>query len=529
MTGIVNNIARWLGRGSLPQAREHASYCQDRLVLTGQDGQQWEFQVPAHGILRIGRNPGNDVVLDDLLVSRWHATLWHEGGQYHLRDEGSVNGTCVNGRLVRDPVVLNRGDRIEIGTGLLFLLGSEQPVPALSREVDYPLQEEAPGDEPGMVADLDEYTVLAELGRGGMSHVYLARCSPHSQPVAIKVPNAALLADKEMLDKFYQEAEIGQTLHHQNIVEIYELRLACTPPYMVMEYVEGGRSLANRLEEAETLPLDEALFLAAQVADALGYAHGNGIIHRDIKPGNILLAPGNVAKVSDFGIAKVLTRSTITGRGTIWGTYRYMSTEQARGEKLDARSDLYSLGVVMYEMLTGRPPFVSDSPWQVVHAHIYEEPLPPRRLNELIPLDVEQVVLRALEKDPGRRYQSAEEMLADLRCGGWGTPDSDPGVVGAPRLAIASGSRKGVEVRLAETEVVLARANVDPDDRAISRSRHARISYYQGRYWLEDLGSTNGTFCYDPSRSTYQAIGAPIPLEDGDRFLIGNTELCYRE
>ena len=528
MTGIVNAIGRWFGRRSQEQNQEEPSHCWDRLVLVGEDGEQREFRIPAEGFLRIGRNPGNDVMLDDLLVSRWHATLWHEGGRYYLRDEESVNGTCVNGRLVRGPAVVNPGDRIEIGTGFLFLLGPEEPAPGPWHEVPHPPQEEFAPEEAGVGRNLEEYTILAELGRGGMSQVYLARCPHRSKPVAIKVPNSALLADREMLDKFWQEAEIGQSLHHPNIVQIYELRLTSTLPYMVMEYVEGGKSLANRLEEMVVLPLEEAASLTAQVGDALSYAHGKGIIHRDIKPGNILLAPGNVAKVSDFGIAKVLTKSTITGRGTIWGTYRYMSTEQAKGERLDARSDLYSLGVVLYEMLTGRPPFVSDSPWQVVHAHIYEVPLPPRRLNEGIPPEVERVVLRALEKEPRRRYQSAEEMIADLSPDRWGAAVGyPPGEVG-PCLTIASGWRQGVDIPLAETEVVLARDNVDPNDRAISRRRHARISCHQGRYWLEDLGSTNGTFYYDPSQSSYQAIWEPVPLVDGDRFLIGNTELCFK-
>ena len=228
MTGIVNAIGRWFGRRSQEQNQEEPSHCWDRLVLVGEDGEQREFRIPAEGFLRIGRNPGNDVMLDDLLVSRWHATLWHEGGRYYLRDEESVNGTCVNGRLVRGPAVVNPGDRIEIGTGFLFLLGPEEPAPGPWHEVPHPPQEEFAPEEAGVGRNLEEYTILAELGRGGMSQVYLARCPHRSKPLAIKVPNSALLADREMLDKFWQEAEIGQSLHHPNIVQIFELRLTST-------------------------------------------------------------------------------------------------------------------------------------------------------------------------------------------------------------------------------------------------------------------------------------------------------------
>ena len=527
MTGIAGSIARWLGRESQPQNRDPSPHGNDRLVLVGEDGQQREISIGHVPFVRIGRHPGNDVVLDDLLVSRWHATLWYDKGQYYLRDEGSVNGTCVNGRLVRGPTAVRPGDHIEIGTGVLYVLGAGDPVPVLPPKAVEPVVEELPEGEVGW--QLDEYTVLAELGRGGMSNVYLARCARYTEPLALKVPNTSLLADREMLDKFCQEAEIGQSLHHPNIVQIYELRLASDPPFMVMEYVKGGRSLANRLEETEVIPLDETVRLVAQVGDALGYAHRKRVIHRDIKPGNILVAPGDVAKVTDFGIAKVLTRSTITGGGTIWGTYRYMSTEQAKGDKLDARSDLYSLGVVMYEMLTGRPPFVSDSPWQVVHAHIYENPLPPCHLNPNIPAEVERVVLRALEKDPWRRYQSAEELLEDLTPERWGAGPAYPSQPAGARLTIASGARQGTEIALAENEVILSRENIDLNDRAISRGRHARISCYQGKYWLEDLGSTNGTFLYGSSRAAYEAIREPVELHHGDHLLIGNTELCFEE
>jgi serine/threonine protein kinase len=525
MRGIAGGIARLLGRGPQPQKRDPSPRGQDRLVLVGEDGLQRELLIGPEGLVRIGRHPENDLVLDDLLVSRWHATLWHEASQYYLRDEGSVNGTCVNGRLVRGATAVSLGDAIEIGTGVLYVLATGEPVPGLPPKVAEPVRERLPEAEIGW--RLDGYTIMAELGCGGMSQVYLARSPRYEEPLAIKVPNDSLLADREMLDKFCQEAEIGQSLQHPNIVQIYELRLASDPPFMVMEYVEGGKSLANRLEETTVIPLDETVRLVAQVADALGYAHRRRVIHRDVKPGNILLAPGQVAKVTDFGIAKVLTRSTITDGGIIWGTYRYMSTEQARGEKLDARSDLYSLGVVMYEMLTGRPPFVSESPWQVVHAHIYEAPLPLSRLNPAIPSELEHVVLRALEKDVWRRYQSAEELLEDLNAERWGAAPRYPGQTADARLTIACGAKQGTAIALVENELVLSRENIDLNDRSISRGRHARISCHQGRYWLEDLGSTNGTYLYRSSHSSYEAIWEPVELHDGDRFLIGNTELCF--
>jgi len=178
--------------------------------------------------------------------------------------------------------------------------------------------------------------------------------------------------------------------------------------------------------------------------------------------------------VTDFGIAKVLTRSTLTSGGTMWGTYRYMSTEQARGDAVDARSDLYSLGVVLYEMLVGEPPFTAASPWEVVHAHIHEVPVPPSRHDPGVPADVERVVLTALEKDPRRRYQTAEELLADLGPERWAGRQPRSPRLASGRLIVQNGEYEGTEILVPPDGVVLSRNLLDPSDPTISR-QHARI------------------------------------------------------
>ena len=511
-------VLRRLRQRSAPEASPRGNALgASRLVLVGEDGQQ-EYRFPSDGVVRIGRHPHNDIILNDALVSRWHATLWRDNGQYYVRDEGSVNGTLLNGSAVRGAAEVQLGDQIEIGGGLLYLVGAGNRVPVARSDQAYRAPRHA---EPELGRALDEFTLLQEVGRGGMSSVYMARSPDYAEAVAIKIPNPAVQADREIMAKFAQEAEIGKSLRHHNIVRIYEFRQASLPPYMVMEYVEGGNSLAHRLDEVETVPLEEAVRIAAQVADALGYAHRQGVVHRDVKPGNILLAAGTTAKVSDFGIAKVLTRSTVTSGDAMWGTYRYMSSEQARGDRVDARSDLYSLGVVIYEMLTGRPPFVADSPWEVVHAHMHEAPLPPCCLNEHIPTDIEAVVLRALEKDPWQRYQTAEEMIAALQPRRWLERDR-PEPATRASLIVLNGERQGLRLHLSGQEDVLGRTLVDPADPTISR-QHARISFYQGACWLEDLGSTNGTFLHNPSSDAFEEIRSAAPLQDGDRFRIGGS------
>jgi hypothetical protein len=270
-----------------------------------------------------------------------------------------------------------------------------------------------------LVADPDdapprfgEYVLHEQLGRGGMATVF--RAERGGESVALKRPRAALLEDAEFLERFGREAEIGRTLHHPNIVRILERGEAAGVPYFTMELVRG-ETLAQRLRERGRLSAREASGIIAQVAEALDYAHLKGVIHRDLKPSNIMVLGDGTAKVMDYGIARARRYEGLTATGAFLGTPDYVAPETAEGVGTDARSDLYALGAVFFEVLTGRKLFPADTPFAILRKHCSEPPPPPSGLAPDTPPEVEAMVLKLLAKSPADRYQSAEGLLIDLR------------------------------------------------------------------------------------------------------------------
>ncbi|TDC80409.1 Stk1 family PASTA domain-containing Ser/Thr kinase [Streptomyces hainanensis] len=265
----------------------------------------------------------------------------------------------------------------------------------------------------------DRYELRQVLGRGGMAEVYLAHDSRLGRTVAVKTLLGDLARDPVFQARFRREAQSAGSLNHPAITAIYDTgedQVNGVPmPYIVMEYVEGS-TLRDLLHTGRGLLPERVMEICVGVLQALDYSHGAGIVHRDIKPANVMLTPAGQVKVMDFGIARASGDSgmTMTQTAAVIGTAHYMSPEQARGEKVDARSDLYSTGCMLYELLTGRPPFVGDSPVAVAYQHVSEEPTPPSVLAEGISPGVDAVVLRSLAKDREWRYQSAAEMRADL-------------------------------------------------------------------------------------------------------------------
>ena len=261
------------------------------------------------------------------------------------------------------------------------------------------------------------YEIVAVLGGGGTAIVYLARHHALHRDVAIKVIRPEVFESERELERYVREARIIASLNHPNIVTLHDVgKLGDGRPYMVMEYV-NGQSLNRLLSHDATLPFDTALAVFEQVARALGHAHRNGIVHRDIKPGNILLRQRStgypMVKVADFGVASVASAST-THQGAFIGTPMYMSPEQAQGLPVSPASDIYSLGIVMYRALTGRKPFEAESPVALAMCHV-TDPVPPMQGEGVdIPPDLEAVVLRCLEKDPADRYQTADKLLEAL-------------------------------------------------------------------------------------------------------------------
>jgi eukaryotic-like serine/threonine-protein kinase len=283
-------------------------------------------------------------------------------------------------------------------------------------------------DLPRLVSD--RYEIEEPLGRGGMGTVYRARDRVLDRRVAVKLLPAEMASDDQAADRLQREARSAARLNHPRIVSVFDAGLADGTPYLVMEYVEG-RTLAEELADHGRLAPEQAASIAAGIAEALTAAHAAGVIHRDVKPANVLLLDGDEVKVADFGIAKAAEEDTITNPSAVVGSAPYLSPEQARGGSADARSDLYGLGVVLYEMLVGRPPFEADSPVAMAFKHLEEEPEPPSSVESGIPPELDRVVMTALAKDPADRYGSAGAFLVALQGFAEG-PDTAPLAAVAP-------------------------------------------------------------------------------------------------
>ena len=255
---------------------------------------------------------------------------------------------------------------------------------------------------------LDQRYELEELiGGGGMADVYKARDCLLNRPVAVKILHEEFKQDKEFVDKFQREAQAAARLSHPNIVNIYDVGVADGDHYIVMEYVPG-RTLKDRIRQEGHLSVSESLRVAREIAEALAHAHANNLVHCDIKPHNILMMADGHAKVADFGIARAVTESTMTYSGNVIGSVHYFSPEQAKGTMITPKSDVYSLGVVLYEMLTGKLPFTGDNPVSIAVKHLQGEPVPVRQIDPAIPPVVEAIVSKAMSKDPAMRPTSAE-------------------------------------------------------------------------------------------------------------------------
>lgn len=257
------------------------------------------------------------------------------------------------------------------------------------------------------------YEILTRVGGGGMALVYKAQDLLLGRNVAIKILRQQFVHDEEFIRRFRREAQSAASLSHPNVVSIYDVGQEQDIHYIVMEYVEG-QNLNEYIKDKAPLQVDEAIHIATQICDALDHAHQNEIIHRDIKPHNILIGNNGRVKVTDFGIARAVTSSTITQTGSVLGSVHYFSPEHAKGITAGAKSDLYSLGIVLYQMLTARLPFLGESPISVALKHLQDEFEEPRVVNPLIPQSVENIILKSMRKNPQDRYQNAKEMMADL-------------------------------------------------------------------------------------------------------------------
>jgi eukaryotic-like serine/threonine-protein kinase len=368
------------------------------------------------------------------------------------------------------------------------------------------------------------YELDGIVGRGGMAEVFRARDIRLDRIVGVKTLRNELARDLTFQARFRREAQSAASLNHPSIVAVYDtgedLVGGTAVPYIVMEFVEG-RTLRDLLRDDSGLPPERAAEITDGVLTALDYSHRHGIVHRDIKPGNVMLTPSGDVKVMDFGLARAVpdAQFTLTQTAQVMGTAQYLSPEQARGEPVDARSDLYSTGCLLYELLTGRPPFTGDSPVAVAYQHVMEDPLPPSRVDPEIPAWADAIVLKALQKNPAQRYQSADEMRSGIQGALAGAPVAAPTrkawrwatlavaivLLAAAILGIklATGSNNGVGVPTV-TGMSLVKA-----ENAITGAglRIGKVSYTSSASVAKnDVISTN------PSRGTRVSKGSAVNL-----------------
>ena len=285
------------------------------------------------------------------------------------------------------------------------------------------------------------YSLAETIGVGGMAEVFRGTDIRLGRDVAVKVLRADLARDPSFQGRFRREAQAAASLNAPCIVSVYDTGEDNGVPYIVMEYVEG-RTLRDVLQTEGRLLPQRALEVAADICAALDVAHAAGIVHRDIKPANVMLTPRGEVKVMDFGIARAIadTSSTMTQTAAVVGTAAYLSPEQARGEHVDARSDVYSTGCLLYELVTGNPPFTGDSPVAVAYQHVREDPTPPSAYDDTLPPAVDSVVLKAMAKNPVNRYQSADEMREDLLRAAAGQPVLATPFLAQPDVTIVPGN-----------------------------------------------------------------------------------------
>lgn len=478
------------------------------LVLETEGGEEQIIPL-TKGEVRIGRAHDNDIPLNDRYVSRHHAILRYTPPYFEIIDLDSANGVWVNQKRVYRQI-LKPGDVLQIGATRFHFKG--EAIEAITPGPTSPVAPAEPLPVQGAFR-LEDY-VLAPLpgGVGGQAQVYKAVPKRGGPPLAVKVFRQP---DPYLYQKFQQVIRQVMNLRHPHIVQLFDYgAMSDGALYLVMEFLPGG-SLRDRLR-GHPLPLKQAITVAGEVCEALEYAHAHGIIHRDIKPENILFDARGRAKLIDFTAAHFSREMTVTQDGILLGTPYYMSYEQAQGEDVVPASDIYSLGVVLFEMLTGQRPF-EGSAMEVIEQHIHKTPPNPRQLNPNIPPHVAEAVLQAMNKDHRRRFRSAREFARAIGYTGNVQQVQPPLPKHFPSAIVLRVYQTGQLIRVNGNQI-LGRMEINPSDTMISRRHFRIITQAEGTY-IEDVGSRNGTFVNGIR------VTQPHRLNKGDIIYVGITNI----
>jgi len=544
------------GRAMVPMASDRTLPGTNRktaapgaMVVVLQGKNQGKRAVFRSDRITIGRGSDCTILMDEPLVSRIHAEVKFDNGHFTLEDPGSANGIWMHGQRVLQ-VELKDGDQFRIGRSVFAFVLPGGAVPTDVRDDERPQQRVRKAPQ----TNLPGYALEQKLSEGGQAIVYKAREESSGNDVVIKyLSNLPYDADGQYFRmKFEQQIAIGTTIRHPYCVQILGGNAKTDVPYLIEEYLPGG-TLGEKLQGSVRVPQKEIVQIIGQMCDALAYLHGRGIIHRDVAPSNIMFDGRNRARLIDFGIARLSGAPTRTAMGMLVGKARYMSIEQARGETAVAQSDLYSLGIIAYQMAVGKVPFEGND-LDVIKAHLEAKPQRPRELVPSLPEALDNAIMKALEKDPGRRFSSAADMALAF---GYNIPLHPTGEVegeaealeaaaavasasspssSSPSSSTASSAAKnglfskrpglknlttGSVIPVTRERFILSRDSINHKDKTISR-QNGHIFYQDQLWWigeLNDARSQNGIYLNGTR------VVEPQIIRVGDTIRLGETQL----
>ena len=369
---------------------------------------------------------------------------------------------------------------------------------------------------------IDNYKIVSLLGKGGMASVYLAENSQKKpQKVAIKVLELDIEENAEYVLRFKKEAFICSKFSHPNIVKVYSYGIFENKYYLIMEFVDG-KDLSFYIRNNKKRSIKDIINIAYQISSALSFAHKNKVIHRDIKPQNIILDKYGKIKITDFGIAKINVPHALTVEGErVMGTTYYMSPEQIKGEPVDLKTDIYSMGILLYEMVTGKNPYEADTPLAIINGHLYKTPIPLKNIRNDVPDYFINIINKCIAKNRNDRFNSGDEIIQALK-----SKKIEQAKAKSRSSLFWEETQKVIEIKNEETFIGRGELNnIILKDSHVSR-KHSKITVLNGNYIIEDLGSVNGTYVNGEKISMHY-LNNEDKIKIGNNFFIFNCQVIF--